>query len=161
MTLKNRTVLNFYDVFKSVTCVDGRLKISIRRDRPSVVKKSGIYIWSHPVFGYFYIGIAAKNNFTQRWNMHIQKLLDNCSSAQQMTNWKSFADRFAAAGLGIDDLKDIQFTIYPITDTTTQSNSIQFKRELEILESRLISILNPMCNGEYDPTRRSATVLLD
>ena len=68
----------FYDIFSLVEINNkGGLKIRLRRDRPAETKLSGIYVWSHPHFGYFYVGLAAANNFTERWNKHIQKLLKN------------------------------------------------------------------------------------
>jgi len=150
---------NFYDIFAFVRVADsGKLKISLRRDRPAEVKKSGIYVWHHPDWGYFYVGIAAADNFTERWNKHIQKLLDNCSSAKQMANWKAFADRFKAAGYGLDDFKDITLRFFPVASRTEfPGEEAAFKKYLEDLETRIVGIINPACNKEYDPARRSAT----
>jgi hypothetical protein len=99
------------------------------------------------------VGIAAADNFTERWNKHIQKLLDNCSSAKQMANWQAFAQKFAAAGYGIDDLKDITLRFYPRPNTGSSS----FKQELEDLETRIVATINPACNREYDSSRPSST----
>jgi hypothetical protein len=99
------------------------------------------------------VGIAAADNFTERWNKHIQKLLDNCSSAQQMVNWQAFAQKFAAAGYGIDDLRDITLRFYPRPNT----GSPTFKQELADLETRIVATINPACNREYDSSRPSAT----
>lgn len=148
---------NFYDIIQTVRQLDGRLSIHWRKDRPAEVKKSGIYVWYHPHFGYFYVGIAAANNFTERWSKHIQKLLDQCSSAKQMRNWKTFSDRFAAAGYGLDDLKDITLRFFPIADAADYPDKVQFKKELEKLETRIISMINPACNSQHKPDLPSAT----
>lgn len=144
----------FYSIFKAVQArPQGGLSIQLRRDRPAETRQSGIYVWHHPDWGYFYVGIAAADNFTERWNKHIQKLLDQCSTAKQMANWKSFAQKFAAAGYGIDDLKDITLRFYP----RPNPGSPTFKQELSDLETRIVATINPACNREYDPTRPSAT----
>lgn len=145
---------NFYDIFQAVQPrAQGGLSIQLRRDRPAEVRQSGIYVWHHPDWGYFYVGIAAADNFTERWNKHIQKLLDQCTSAKQMANWRTFAQKFAQQGYGIDDLKDITLRFFP----RPNPGSPTFKKELEDLETRIVGIINPMCNKEYNPTRPSAT----
>lgn len=144
----------FYSIFKAVTArPGGGLSIQLRRDRPAETRQSGIYVWHHPDWGYFYVGIAAADNFTERWNKHIQKLLDQCSSARQMANWKSFSQQFRTAGYGIDDLKDITLRFYPRPNT----GSPTFKQELADLETRIVGMINPACNREYDPTRPTST----
>jgi hypothetical protein len=150
---------NFYDIYALVKQREGRpgLTIRLRNDRPAETKKSGIYVWKHPDWGYFYVGIAAADNFTARWHKHIQKLLDQCTSAAQMHNWKQFADRFAAAGYGIDDLKDVQLRFYPITTVAQHGNQAQLKQELKAIEDRLTAWLNPACNYQHDATKPSAT----
>jgi len=150
---------NFFDIFSFVRVKEnGKLKISLNRNRPAETKRSGIYVWYHPDWGYFYVGIAAADNFTERWNKHIQKLLDNCSSAKQMKNWKAFADKFKAAGYGIDDLKDITLRFFPIASRTEfPGEEEEFKKYLSDIETRIVGIINPACNREYNPERRSAT----
>jgi hypothetical protein len=144
----------FYSIFKAVQArPQGGLSIQLRRDRPAQTRQSGIYVWHHPDWGYFYVGIAAADNFTERWNKHIQKLLDQCTSAKQMANWKIFADKFRAAGYGIDDLKNVTLRFYP----RPNPGSPTFKQELSDLETRIVGIINPACNREYDPTRPTAT----
>lgn len=144
----------FYSIFKAVQArPQGGLSIQLRRDRPAETRQSGIYVWHHPDWGYFYVGIAAADNFTERWNKHIQKLLDQCSTAKQMANWKAFADKFRAAGYGIDDLKDVTLRFYP----RPNPGSPTFKQELADLETRIVVTINPACNREYDPGRPSAT----
>lgn len=144
----------FYSIFRAVTArPQGGLSIGLRRDRPPETQQSGIYVWYHPDWGYFYVGIAAADNFTERWNKHIQKLLDQCTSAKQMRNWQAFAQKFAAAGYGIDDLKDVTLRFYP----RPNPGSPTFKQELKDLETRIVRMINPACNFEYDPSRPSAT----
>jgi hypothetical protein len=144
----------FYSIFQAVTArPQGGLSIQLRRDRPAETRQSGIYVWHHPDWGYFYVGIAAADNFTERWNKHIQKLLDQCTSAKQMRNWQAFAQKFAAAGYSIDDLKDVTLRFYP----RPNPGSPTFKKELEDLETRIVATINPACNKEYNPNRPSAT----
>jgi hypothetical protein len=151
---------NFYDIFKLVRPFVNKpgLSIQLRRDRPAETLKSGIYVWYHPDWGYFYVGIAAADNFTERWNKHIQKLLDNCSSAKQMANWKAFATKFNAAGYGLDDLKDITLRFFPITTVADfGGDKERLKAELRALETRIVGMINPACNTEHDPNKPSAT----
>ena len=70
-----------------------------------------------------------------------------------MANWKAFADKFRAAGYGIDDLKDVTLRFYP----RPNPGSPTFKQELADLETRIVATINPACNKEYDPSRPSAT----
>jgi hypothetical protein len=150
----------FYDIFALVQQRPNQsgLTIRLRRDRPAETRKSGIYVWHHPDWGYFYVGIAAADNFTERWNKHIQKLLDQCTSAKQMHNWREFATKFRTAGYGIDDLRDITLRFFPITTVADfGGDKEQLKNELKALETRIVSLINPACNREYDPARRSAT----
>jgi hypothetical protein len=151
---------NFYNIFKLVRPFVNKpgLSIQLRKDRPAECRKSGIYVWYHPDWGYFYVGIAAADNFTERWNKHIQKLLDNCSSAKQMANWKVFATKFNSAGYGLDDLKDITLRFFPITTVADfGGDKEQLKTELRALETRIVSMINPACNIEHDPNKPSAT----
>jgi hypothetical protein len=150
---------NFYDIYAMVKERDGRpgLTIRLRPDRPPETRKSGIYVWYHPDWGYFYVGIAAADNFTARWHKHIQKLLDQCTNAKQMHNWKQFADKFKAAGYGLDDLKDVKLRFYPITTVAQHGNQAQLKQELKSIEDRLTAWLNPACNYQHKPDQPSAT----
>jgi hypothetical protein len=151
---------NFFDIFSLVRVKEnGKLRISLNRARPAEAKKSGIYVWHHPDWGYFYVGIATKDNFTERWNKHIQKLLDNCSSAQQMANWKAFATKFREAGYGIDDLKDITLRFFPMATRAEHPDwdQAEWKQYLSDMETRIVSMINPACNKEYNPERPSAT----
>jgi hypothetical protein len=70
-----------------------------------------------------------------------------------MRNWQLFAQKFAAAGYGIDDLKDITLRFYP----RPNPGSSTFKQELSDIETRIVSMINPACNREYNPNRPSAT----
>ncbi len=151
----------FFSIFDVVQQrQDGRPGLKIRfqkkKNLPPEVMQSGIYAWRHPDWGYFYIGIASKNNFRERWYKHIQKLLDQCTSAKQMHNWKEFSIKFFQAGYGIEDLKDITLRFYPIPadpgdDPTT------FKAKLSAIEDRIVARLNPACNYQHDPNRPSST----
>lgn len=70
-----------------------------------------------------------------------------------MRNWQNFAQKFSSAGYGLDDLKDITLRFYP----RPNPGSPTFKQELADIETRIVGIINPMCNKEYDPNRPSAT----
>ena len=160
LTLGRSVKYPFYEIFALVKQRDGKpgLSIKLKKDRPAETKKSGIYVWHHPHWGYFYVGIAAADNFTERWNKHIQKLLDQCTSAKQMHNWREFATKFKTAGYGIDDLKDITLRFFPITTVAEfGGDKAQLKKELEALETRIISMINPACNSEYRSDKPSAT----
>ena len=93
----------FYDIYQSVTKVTGKngkpglsIKKKGKADLPPEIFYAGLYAWWHPKFGYFYIGKHAgitqkkpggpintdyENNMSDRWNKHIQKLLDICTTA--------------------------------------------------------------------------------
>jgi hypothetical protein len=159
LSLGRSVKFNFYDIFDVVELRQSKpgLTIRKRRDRPTETYKSGIYVWHHPDFGYFYVGIAAKNNFVERWSKHIQKLLDQCTSAKQMRNWKTFSDKFKSSGYGVDDLKNITLRFFPIADYSAYPNREEFKKALENLESRIIRMINPACNYEHNPNKPSAT----
>lgn len=139
---------------------DGRPGLKIRfqkkRQLPAEVLQSGIYAWYHPDWGYFYVGIASKNNFRERWYKHVQKLLDQCTTAKQMRNWKEFSTKFAAAGYTIEDLKDITLRFFPIPLDLGDSPEI-FKQKLGAIEDRIVAVLNPACNYQYNPARPSST----
>jgi hypothetical protein len=70
-----------------------------------------------------------------------------------MRNWQTFAQQFSQQGYGIDDLKDITLRFFPRPNPGSPS----FKQELEALETRIVSVINPMCNKEYNPERPSST----
>ena len=105
---------SIFDVVQQKVPGQPGLKVRFKKKQhlPPEVLQSGIYAWSHPDWGYFYVGIASKNNFRERWYKHIQKLLDQCTSAKQMANWQQFSQKFFAAGYGIDDLKNIFYFNY-------------------------------------------------
>lgn len=149
--LGKRLKFNFFDIFSLVRVKEnGKLQISVNRNRPAEVRnRSGVYLWSHPDFGYFYVGIASRDNVMQRWNAHTQKLLDNCSSAKQMANWKTFAGRFRDAGYGIDDLKNITLHFFPMASKNDFEDLEAWKLYLKTIETRINTLLNPACNAEH------------
>jgi hypothetical protein len=151
----------FYSIFDVVQQrIPGQpgLKIRFKKKQqlPPEVLQSGIYAWSHPDWGYFYVGIASKNNFRERWYKHVQKLLDQCTTAKQMRNWQEFSRRFSAAGYGIDDLKNITLRFFPIPADLGDTPE-QFKAKLGTIEDRIVQMINPACNYQYDPSRPSST----
>lgn len=149
---------SIFDVVQQKVPGQPGLKIRFKKKTqlPPEVLQSGIYAWSHPDWGYFYVGIASKNNFRERWYKHIQKLLDQCTSAAQMQNWQQFSQKFFAAGYGMDDLKDITLRFFPIPPDLGD-DPVTFKNKLKAIEDRIVAVLNPACNFEHDPTRRSST----
>jgi len=149
---------SIFDVVQQKVPGQPGLKIRFKKKQnlPPEVLQSGIYAWSHPDWGYFYVGIASKNNFRERWYKHIQKLLDQCTSATQMRNWQQFSQKFFAAGYGMDDLKDITLRFFPIPPDAGD-DAVTFKRKLGDIEDRIVSVLNPACNYQHQSDRPSAT----
>ena len=150
---------SIFDVVQQKVPGQPGLKVRFKKKQhlPPEVLQSGIYAWSHPDWGYFYVGIASKNNFRERWYKHVQKLLDQCTSAKQMANWQQFSQKFFAAGYGIDDLKDVRLRFYPITTVAQHGNKEVLKKELETIEDRIVAWLNPACNYQHKPDQPSAT----
>ena len=150
----------FFRIFDVVQQREGAPGLKIRfqkkKNLPPEVLQSGIYAWYHPDWGYFYVGIASKNNFRERWYKHIQKLLDMCTTAKQMRNWKEFSTKFFAAGYGIDDLKNITLRFYPIPSDLGDDPET-FKKKLGAIEDRIVAMINPACNYQYNPNKPSAT----
>lgn len=161
ITLGRSVRYPFFSIFdivqQKVPGVPG-LKVRFKKKQhlPPEVLQSGIYAWYHPDWGYFYVGIASKNNFRERWYKHVQKLLDQCTSAKQMANWQVFAQKFFAAGYGIDDLKNITLRFFPIPPDSGD-DPVTFKNKLKTIEDRIVAALNPACNFEHNPARPSST----
>ena len=172
---------NFYDIFRVVEPLDGRSGLSIKKkpqaELPDEMFWAGLYAWWHPNFGYFYIGIHFgktenvrtkkintnyKNDMSDRWNKHIQKLMNNLNSqTQQGKKWKAFSKRFRDLGYGSEDLKDIEIHIIPVAKRSDyppgEAYDIEFQREIEKLEKELIYKHNTAANSEHDPERYSIT----
>lgn len=136
-------------------------KVTKKPGAKAILGQSGIYIWSHPNFGKFYVGIASKNNLDQRWTAHLNKLMGSWSAPT--VNWKQFSDLFLAGVRDqIDlvdpnqDLKDIRLFFYPCEKRPGQSDA-EFKKELQDLESRIIGKWNTRTNTEYNPANPSVT----
>ena len=156
---------NFYDILDVVKDDNGKLKVVYKDDRPPETYKSGVYVWHHPDFGYFYVGIAADNNFDKRWTTHIHKLLDRCKPGiAQTRNWLAFSTKFFGAGYGYEDLKDITIRFFPMADVNdfnlkqNPGNKEAFKQYIKQYEARLIKWLNPACNTEYKKPTVEPTV---
>lgn len=149
---------SIFDVVQQKVPGTPGLKVRFKKKQhlPPEVLQSGIYAWYHPDWGYFYVGIASKNNFRERWYKHIQKLLDQCTSARQMANWQQFSQKFFAAGYGIDDLKDITLRFFPIPPDLGDDPET-FKKKLGTIEDRIVAVLNPACNYQHNPARPSST----
>jgi hypothetical protein len=146
-----------FDVVQQREGVPGlKIRFQKKKNLPPEVLQSGIYAWYHPDWGYFYVGIASKNNFRERWYKHVQKLLDMCTTAKQMRNWKEFSNKFFAAGYGIDDLKNITLRFYPIP-SDLGDDAETFKKKLGAIEDRIVAMINPACNYQYNPNKPSAT----
>ena len=172
---------NFYDIFRVVEPLNGRSGLSIKKrpqaELPDEMFWAGLYAWWHPNFGYIYIGKHAgktqpkkdgpintdyKNDMSDRWNKHIQKLMNNLNSqTQQGKKWKAFSKRFRDLGYGSEDLKDIEIHIIPVAKRSDyppgEAYDIEFQREMEKLEKELIFKHNTAANTEHDPERPSKT----
>lgn len=128
----------------------------------SVLKQKGIYIWMHPDFGIFYVGIATKDNLGQRWNAHLQKLL-NRAKVYYPKQWQEFAQRFLSQGqsqLDVnmvgDDLTKVRIAFYPI-EMPEGLTPEEYKRSLEDLEDRIVQRWNPRAQGKYSADRPTVT----
>ena len=172
ITLGDKFIYNIWDIFQKNKFIQrkpnkpprtknnwgGTLDFSFRRDRPAIVNSAGIYAWSHPDFGYFYIGISARKSHN-RWKTHVAKLIDHCNANGPGSNpfpvkWQQFVQRFVDLGYRIEDLDKVQIRFYPIPVPT---DTADFKKYLEAIEHRIVLKLNPACNKEYDPTKPSTT----
>ena len=125
----------------------------------SILKQSGIYIWMHPDFGIFYVGIASRDNLSQRWGSHLIKLLGRPPSywpdGFYPTQWRAFAEKFLAQGFGkMDvnavgkDLEKVRVAFYPITMPENLSPE-EYKNGLEDLEDRIVQRWNPRAQGKF------------
>ena len=71
---------------------------------------------------------------------------------------KIFSQQFANAGYGIDDFKNITLHFFPVASRTEfPGQEDEFKKYLETLETRIVTMINPACNKEHNPDKPSAT----
>ena len=172
---------NFYDIYRAVTPNDGKAGLSINKrskaELPDEMFNAGIYAWWHPKFGYFYIGIHSGktqrkpggpintdyvNDMSDRWNKHIQKLINNLNPGTSMgEKWKAFSKRYKDLGFGLEDFKDIEIHLWPIAKRSDyppgEAHDMEFRKELEKIERELIYKHNTAANSEHDPERYSIT----
>jgi hypothetical protein len=105
---------------------------------PILSQQSGVYIWLHPKWGIFYIGIVG-SNLPQRWNTHIQKLMGRLHDSAEKKSpedkkekglittapieWLKFSKKFLSSeGSQLDitdeqikkELDDVAVAFYPI-----------------------------------------------
>ena len=172
----------FYDIYQSVVATDKNGKRGVKATKkdkaelPDEMFYAGLYAWWHPKFGYFYVGKHAgktqikpggpintnyKNDMSKRWDKHIQKLLDRCTNARQMTNWKAFSERYTGLGFGIEDFKDVEIHFWPIdlrkNHPPGYDTDLEFSKAIGKKEMELVNKHNPAANTEYDPNKRSIT----
>jgi len=116
-------------------------------------QQPGIYVFSHPDFGIFYVGLNGvavgkqKNKgVAQRWQSHLDKMLDRTKIGRsaQTAAWKKFSTVVAQhsrtdISKAADDLDQIMITYIPFTGS---------EEELDRRETRLRQRLNPYAN--YD-----------
>lgn len=118
---------------------------------------AGIYIWSHPDFGIFYIGINSKgvDGLKQRWLAHIDKLVNRLHSGTGYTKgWHEFSKLFIKHSLEDvskvnDDLAEVRLTYIPLANPKDYADRRQLKKELADIEDRLIDKILPFANKEY------------
>ena len=133
-----------------------------------ILKQKGVYIWMHPDFGIFYVGIATRDNLNQRWGSHLFKLLGRTpdwyvKAGFYTKQWREFAEKFLAQGYSkmdvnsvSKDLEKVKVAFYPIAkpDHITPE---QYKKGIEDLEDRIVTKWNPRAQGKYDPSKHSVT----
>jgi len=136
--------------------------ISWKQTAKSVLQQKGLYIWTHPTFGIFYVGIARADNLGQRWDAHTQKLL-NRAKVYYPKRWKEFAQIFLAQGVSAldssqvaKDLEGIKIYFYPINKPGNITDK-DYARAIEDLETRIEARWNPRAQGKYNPNFPTVT----
>ena len=126
----------------------------------SILKQKGVYIWMHPDFGIFYVGIASRDNLNQRWGSHLFKLLGRApdwyvAAGFYTKQWREFAEKFLAQGFSkmdvnsvSKDLEKVRVAFYPISMPENLSPE-EYKKGLEDLEDRIVQRWNPRAQGKY------------
>ena len=122
----------------------------------------GIYVWSHCVFGIFYVGLNNKSvdvtgktarGVGQRWPAHIDKMLNRLRSETGRTRaWTRFSRVIAVnseydISKVKDDLTDIWVTYIPFHGDN---------KALKNREKRMIKKLNPYANEEREWKKNKA-----
>ena len=141
----------------------GTVYFNFKDPLPEKVDGPGIYAWSHPAFGYFYIGISAVDS-SARWKTHVAKLVDHCAAGTGPFpfKWQEFIQEFANSGYMIEDLNDVRIRFYPIprpviVGLSTKETTNEFRRYLAAIETHIVSKLNTACNKEYNSNKTSST----
>ena len=134
----------------------------------NILRQKGVYIWMHPDFGIFYVGIASRDNLNQRWGSHLFKLLGRTpdwyvKAGFYTKQWREFAEKFLEKGFSkmdvnsvSKDLEKVRVAFYPIEmpeDLTPE----EYKKGLEDLEDRIVQRWNPRAQGKYSKDRPSVT----
>ena len=134
----------------------------------SILKQKGVYIWMHPDFGIFYVGIASRDNLNQRWGSHLFKLLGRTpewyvKAGFYTKQWREFAEKFLSQGFSkLDvnlvqkDLEKVKVAFYPINIPDNVSPE-EYKKGLEDLEDRIVTRWNPRAQGKYSPNKPTVT----
>lgn len=145
----------------------GTLHFNVKPTANKLIFGPGLYAWSHPDFGDFYIGISSVNS-EARWVTHVRKLIDHCGPKTKSINpfpkkWQQFVQEFVDRGYQIEDLDNIQIRFWPIPNPSTsdflsKEDIAKFKRDLEAIEKRIVKFFNPYCNHaskkyEFDTTK--------
>jgi hypothetical protein len=150
----------------------GRQLMSIEwnDDAKTLMQQSGIYIWLHPKWGIFYIGIAAKDTLKdgphQRWTSHIQKLMGrlhtsatkdkkkdapNVRIAYSPVEWMNFSEKFLSSkGKEIDitdeqikkELENVSVAFYAIKPPPEGYKAALAKLEASLVKSNTRTKMN-------------------
>lgn len=123
------------------------------------LQQPGIYIWSTPDVGIFYVGInGVDKGLKQRASAHIDKILGRPRGAPNTfpQNWRKLSQAMVKhskedSSKVQDDLDSIHISYIPIPTAT--------KQDLEKKEKRFIKYLNPYANKQHDPNIPSSTRL--
>ena len=137
--------------------------VKLKNNLPAGYDKAGIYVWSHPQFGIFYIGLnaaaKAKKGLNQRAESHVRKLLNRLYKESEYTvAWEKFSNMLVKHSKEDinkfrDDLDQVQITYFPLADIQDYEkqglNQRDMYHDIERIEHKAIRRLNPYANKEY------------
>ena len=169
-TLGSRQIHNILDLADVVPSKKDPRFVTVKwkPSAKSILNQKGVYIWMHPTFGIFYVGIASRDNLSQRWGSHLFKLLGRTpdwyvKAGFYTKQWKEFAQTFLDQGeskLDVNavqkDLDKVRVAFYPI-DMPANLSPEEYKKGLEDLEDRIVTRWNPRAQGKYSPTKPTVT----
>ena len=168
-SLQSRQIYNILDLAEVIPNKKDANYVTVKwkPSAKSALKQKGVYIWMHSNFGIFYVGIASRDNLSQRWGSHLFKLLGRTPSywpdGFYPKQWRAFAEQFLEQGISkLDvnmvskDLEKVRVAFYPI-DIPDNISPEDYKKGLEDLEDRIVTKWNPRAQGKYNSQNPSVT----